>query len=139
MTGRNPEDALNYNRAEHVAHDRRYERAEEFVDVCFGLWDSYDADAFLVDTASGRYLHPDRYRLLHHEGANFTVKGPLNVPRPVQGRPVIVQAGASEAGRPIAAETAEVIFGASDTLAGARDFYADVKNTVYAPEGWTRG
>lgn len=127
VTGRNPEDALNYSRDEHVEHDRRYERAEEFVDVCFGLWNSYDEDAFIRDRASQRYLHPDRYRILKHKGPSFSVKGPLNVPRPVQGRPVIIQAGQSESGMNLAARVADCVFTGQPSLEHGKRFYKDIK------------
>ncbi|MGO7258882.1 LLM class flavin-dependent oxidoreductase, partial [Rhizobium brockwellii] len=88
----------------------RYERAEEFVDLVKGLWDSYEDDAFIRDKESGVYLDPDKVHLVDHKGKFFSVAGPLNVGRPVQGYPVIVQAGASEPGRELAARTAEMIF-----------------------------
>jgi len=127
VTGRNPEDALNYREEGFLEHDRRYERAEEFVDVCFGLWDSFDDDAFVLEQDTGRYLHPERYRLLNHRGPHFAVKGPLNVPRPMQGRPVIVQAGQSGPGMNLAARVAEVVFTNQPLLEEAKAFYRDLK------------
>jgi len=97
-----------------------------------GLWDSWADDAFLYDQDSGIVFDPERLHVLGHKGEHFSVRGPLNVARPVQGWPVIVQAGASEAGKQIAAETAEVIFGSSRTIADARAFYADVKGRMPA-------
>ena len=108
----------------------RYERADEFADVVTGLWDSLDEDAFLRDKASGRYFDPDKRHVLDHRGAFFKVRGPLNVARSPQGHPVIVQAGSSEAGRELAARTAEVIFTAQQTLDDAVAFYADVKGRM---------
>ncbi|MBY5813287.1 NtaA/DmoA family FMN-dependent monooxygenase, partial [Rhizobium leguminosarum] len=99
----------NFSIAGHPAHADRYERAEEFVDLVKGLWDSYEDDAFIRDKESGVYLDPDKVHLVDHKGKFFSVTGPLNVGRPVQGYPVIVQAGASEPGRELAARTAEMI------------------------------
>lgn len=114
----------------HPAHADRYKRAEEFVDLVTGLWDSYEDDAFIRDKESGVYLDPDKVHQLNHRGEHFSVSGPLNVARPVQGHPVIVQAGASEPGRELAARTAEMIFTANQTLEDAQDFYGDVKGRL---------
>ena len=97
-----------------------------------GLWDSWDDDAFVRDKAAGRYFDPDRLHVLNHNGRHFRVRGPLNVARSPQGRPVLVQAGSSEPGKEFAAETAEVIFTAHQTLADAVAFYADVKGRLAA-------
>lgn len=127
VTSQNPLEALNFGRDEHLEHAARYRRAREFYDVVTGLWDSWADDAFLRDMDAGVFFDPDKLHLLNHEGAEFKVRGPLNVARPVQGWPVIVQAGASEAGRQLAAETAEAIFGSASSLAAAQEFYRDVK------------
>jgi FMN-dependent oxidoreductase (nitrilotriacetate monooxygenase family) len=127
VTTSNPEAALNFGLEEHVEHGERYKRAREFYDVVTGLWDSWADDAFIRDVESGIYFDPDRMHVLNHKGPFFSVRGPLNVARPIQGWPVIVQAGASDAGKQIAAETAEMIFAAGGPIADARDFYADVK------------
>jgi FMN-dependent oxidoreductase (nitrilotriacetate monooxygenase family) len=127
VTSGNPQEALNFGLDEHVQHAVRYRRAREFFDVVTGLWDSWADDAFIRDQASGVFFDPEGLHVLNHEGEFLKVRGPLNVARPIQGWPVIVQAGASEAGRQLAAETAEVIFAASTDLEGARAFYSDVK------------
>ncbi|MGE0117297.1 MAG: LLM class flavin-dependent oxidoreductase [Dongiaceae bacterium] len=132
VTTANPQAALNFGLDEHVEHGERYRRAREFFDVVTGLWDSWADDAFIRDVEAGIYFDPDKLHVLAHEGAHFAVRGPLNIARPVQGWPVIVQAGASEAGRQIAAETAEVVFGSQNNLADARRFYADVKGRMAA-------
>jgi len=98
--------------------------------VVTGLWDSWADDAFIRDVESGAYFDPDKLHILNHSGEFLKVRGPLNIARPIQGWPVIVQAGASDAGRQLAAETAEVIFGASGNIASARAFYADVKGRM---------
>lgn len=130
VTTSNPEAALNFGLEEHVEHAERYRRAREFFDVVTGLWDSWADDAFIADAATGLFFDPERLHVLGHKGEFFSVRGPLNVARPIQGWPVMVQAGASEAGRQIAAETAEMIFGSSRTLADAQEFYADVKGRM---------
>ena len=130
VTTANPDAALNFGLEEHVDHDERYRRAREFYDVVTGLWDSFTDQAFVRDVEAGIYFDPGQMHVLNHKGKHLSVRGPLNIARPVQGWPVIVQAGASEAGKQLAAETAEVIFGASSNLASARTFYADVKGRM---------
>ena len=132
VTTSNPDAALNFGLREHVEHDERYRRAREFHAVVTGLWDSWADDAWLRDPASGVFFDPQRLHVLDHQGENLSVRGPLNIARPVQGWPVIVQAGASEAGRQLAAETAEVVFGSSRTVDDARQFYADLKRRMTA-------
>lgn len=132
VTSGNPMEALNFGRDEHWEHATRYRRAREFYDVVTGLWDSWADDAFIRDVESGVYFDPDRMHVLDHKGEFLKVRGPLNVARPVQGWPVIVQAGASDAGRQLAAETAEVIFAAGGSISAAREFYADVKGRMKA-------
>ena len=83
-----------------MEHGERYARAREFYDVVTGLWDSFADDAFVRDVDNGIYFDPDKMHVLNHKGKYFSVRGPLNIARPVQGWPVIVQAGASEAGSP---------------------------------------
>ena len=132
VTTSNPDAALNFGLDEHMEHDERYRRAREFIDVVKGLWDSWADDAFLRDVENGLFFDPDRLHVLNHKGPYFSVRGPLNIARPIQGWPVIVQAGASDAGRQIAAETAEVIFAAGGSLADGQRFYADVKGRAKA-------
>jgi alkanesulfonate monooxygenase len=130
VTTSNPDAALNFGLEDHMEHGERYARAREFYDVVTGLWDSWADDAFVRDAASGLYFDPDKLHVLNHKGKYLSVRGPLNIARPVQGWPVIVQAGASEAGRQLAAETAEVVFAAGSALIGAQRFYADVKGRM---------
>jgi FMN-dependent oxidoreductase (nitrilotriacetate monooxygenase family) len=130
VTTSNPEAALNFGLDQDVEHGERYRRGREFFEVVTGLWDSWADDAFVMDVESGIFFDPEKLHVLGHKGEHFSVRGPLNVARPIQGWPVIVQAGASEAGRQIAAETAEVVFGSSRTLADAQAFYRDVKGRM---------
>lgn len=132
VTTSNPDAARNFGRDSHVPHDQRYTRAREFYDVVTGLWDSWADDAFVRDVAGGDFFDPERLHVLAHRGASLSVQGPLNIARPVQGWPLIVQAGASEPGRQLAAETAEVVFTSVPSLAEGQRFYADVKGRMAA-------
>ena len=132
VTTANPDAALNFGLTDHVGHDERYRRAREFHTVVTGLWDSWADDAWLRDQASGVFFDPGKMHVLDHKGEHLSVRGPLNIARPIQGWPVIVQAGASNAGRQFAAETAEAVFGSSRTIEEARDFYQDVKARAIA-------
>ncbi|APW36162.1 nitrilotriacetate monooxygenase [Rhodoferax koreense] len=123
-------EATNFNREEHFEHAERYRRAAEFVEVVTGLWNSWEDDAFVRDQASGTYFDEDKLHVLHHKGDHFQVRGPLNVSRSPQGWPVVVQAGASDDGRALAARTAEVIFVAHQTFEEAKTFYADIKGRL---------
>src|SRR6202047_4707709 len=127
VTTSNPDAALNFGLTEHMEHGERYRRAREFFNVVTGLWDSWAEDAFIRDVENGVYFAPDRMHVLDHKGEFLSVRGPLNIARPIQGWPVIVQAGASDAGRQLAAETAEMIFASGGKLADARHYYADVR------------
>ena len=127
VTTSNPDAALNFGMDDQMPHAERYARAREFFDVVTGLWDSWADDAFVRDVENGLYFDPSRLHVLDHKGKYLKVRGPLNIARPVQGWPVIVQAGASDAGRQLAAETAEMVFAAGGPIQGAREFYADVK------------
>ncbi|MBS0530442.1 MAG: LLM class flavin-dependent oxidoreductase [Proteobacteria bacterium] len=130
VTTSNPDAALNFGLDDHMEHAERYKRAREFYDVVTGLWDSFADDAFVRDAESGVYVDPDKIHVLDHKGTYLKVRGPLNIARPVQGWPVIVQAGASEDGRQLAAETAEAVFTGGGALADARKLYADIKGRM---------
>jgi FMN-dependent oxidoreductase (nitrilotriacetate monooxygenase family) len=128
VTTSNPDAARNFGMTEHMDHAERYARAREFYDVVTGLWDSFAEDAFIRDKESGIFWDPSRMHKLDHEGKYLSIAGPLNIARPVQGWPVIVQAGASDSGRQLAAEVAEMIFAAGGPVADARAYYADIKS-----------
>src|SRR3954469_24388624 len=119
--------ARNFGDSGQVSHEDRYARAEEFMTVVSGLWDSWGEDAVLDDRASGRYARPDRIRPIDHRGQFYKVAGPLNMPRCPQGRPVLVQAGSSDTGRRFAAWHAEAVFTAHMEKRTAQAFYADLK------------
>ncbi|QRM46099.1 LLM class flavin-dependent oxidoreductase [Rhizobium sp. BG4] len=130
VTSVNESEAYNYGLEEHVRHADRYARAAEFVDVAKGLWSSWEEGAFVRDREAGRFFDPSKMHVLNHEGRHFKVRGPLNVGRSPQGAPVIFQAGSSEAGRELAAQSGEAIFTAHQTLLSAREFYTDVKSRL---------
>ena len=130
VTSQNQEEAFNFGLDKHVDHALRYERAAEFYDVVVGLWDSWDDDAFPLDKENGLYFDADKLHFLQHEGKFFKVRGPLNVPRCPQGRPIVAQAGSSEPGRELAAKTADVVFTAQSILSEAQEFYSDVKGRM---------
>lgn len=132
VTSANPLEARNFGFEEHLEHSKRYVRAREFYDVVTGLWDSWADDAFIRDVETGVYFDPERMHVLDHHGPHFSVRGPLNIARPVQGWPVVVQAGASDAGRQIAAETAEVVFTGATSLKDGQKFYTDLMSRVVA-------
>jgi FMN-dependent oxidoreductase (nitrilotriacetate monooxygenase family) len=119
--------ALNFSREEHMEHDLRYERAQEFVDVVKGLWDCWEDGAVVADKATGIYLDRAKVRPLDHKGRFFQVKGPINTARCPQGHPVIIQAGGSEAGLELAARTADVVFSVVQELSSAKVAYRDLK------------
>jgi FMN-dependent oxidoreductase (nitrilotriacetate monooxygenase family) len=121
-------EASNFSRKDHPSNADRYARAEEFYQVVRGLWDSWGDNAFVLDKASGRYFEPSDLHLLNHDGDSFKVRGPLNIVRPVQGHPVQVQAGSSEAGLNLAAQYAEVAFTAQRTPEDAKAFSADLRS-----------
>ena len=128
VTTSNPDASLNFGLDEALEHSDRYARAKEFYSVVTGLWDSWAEDAFLQDPEKGIYFDPKKFHVLGHKGKYFSVRGPLNIARPIQGWPLIVQAGSSDAGRQLAAETAEAVFTSHSDINAARSFYLDVKN-----------
>ena len=127
VTSWSEQEAWNFNRDAHLDYETRYERAQEFVQVVTGLWNSWEEDAFLHDKASGRFYDPEKLHVLNHRGKHFAVRGPLTVKRTPQGRPIIVQSGASEVGREIAAAHADVVYSVALNPGAAKAFYDDLK------------
>ena len=119
--------AQNFGLGEAPLHVDRYERAAEFVEVVHKLWDSWEDDAIIGDHASGRFAHPEKVHAIEHAGKHFSVKGPLNVPRSPQGRPVVVQAGGSEGGKALGSRYADAIFCTQTTLEDGIAFYDEMK------------
>ena len=130
VTSQNVDESLNFSQTAHMAHDLRYERAQEFYDVVTGLWDSWEDDAIIRDRSTGKYIDPKKLHQLNHKGKHFQVAGPLNVARPIQGHPIVAQAGSSEPGRELAARTADVVFTAQVTLEEAQAFYQDIRGRM---------
>ncbi|WP_347454545.1 LLM class flavin-dependent oxidoreductase [Acinetobacter thermotolerans] len=122
--------ARNFGLSEHPDAKTCYAQAHEFIEVVQKLWDSWEDDAFIYDKDSGQFFQPEKFHEPQHKGKFFEVQGALNVPRPPQGYPVIVQAGQSEDGRELAAKFAEVIFTAQQSLEDAQAFYRDVKGRL---------
>ena len=119
------EEAMNFSRDANIEHTRRYESAEEFLDITKALWDSIEDDALLLDKKSGFFADPARVHRINHTGKHFKVRGPLNVPRPPQGYPVIVQAGSSEDGKNLAAKHADLNFALVRTIEEAQRYRKD--------------
>lgn len=127
VTSQVEDEAGNFGAERHMDHALRYERAEEFWDVVTALWDSWEDGALLRDKESGLYIDGTKLHFQHHEGRHFKVRGPLNLPRTPQGRPVVSEAGSSEAGKELAARTADLVFTAQTVLEEGRAFAEDVK------------
>ena len=119
--------AANYSKPEHPQHDLRYRMADEFLEITKGLWDSWEDDAFIRDKESGVFIDPAKMHRLDHQGEFYSVQGPLNISRSKQGRPVLIQAGSSEAGRGFAAKVADAIFTGQANRSDGVEFYQDIK------------
>jgi FMN-dependent oxidoreductase (nitrilotriacetate monooxygenase family) len=132
VTTADPSSARNFGLTGPVEHGRRYERAGEFTQILKDLWDSWEDDAFVGNVATGQLVDVAKVHALAHKGAHFQVQGPLNIPRPPQGHPVLVQAGGSEDGRDLAARHAEAVFSASQSLEEALAYANDLKARAIA-------
>lgn len=120
-------EAANFGLDHQIAHTERYARAREYHDVVTKLWDSWGDEALDFDKETARFFDPSQVAAIRHEGPFYKVKGPLQSGRPVQGHPVIVQAGSSEDGRALAAETAEIVFTAQQHIDAAVHFTQSLK------------
>ncbi|HEX3737921.1 MAG TPA: NtaA/DmoA family FMN-dependent monooxygenase, partial [Solirubrobacterales bacterium] len=127
VTSASEAEARNFGLVSRARHADRYRRADEFVEVTNALWDSWEDEALVADKESGLFVETELLHPIDHQGEEFRVAGPLGVPRSPQGRPVLVQAGSSEAGKDLAARVAEAVFTAQRTLADGQAFYADLK------------
>jgi FMN-dependent oxidoreductase (nitrilotriacetate monooxygenase family) len=130
VTSQAEDEAVNFGRDAHFEHGVRYDRASEFHDVVIGLWDSWEDDAFVRDKASGVWFDYDKMHILRHKGKHFTVRGPLNVARSPQGRPVVAQAGSSDIGMELAARTAEMVFTAQTTIKEGQAFCNEMRSRM---------
>ncbi len=132
VTSLNNSEAENFGRIEHLEHDLRYDRADEFMSAVLGLWDSWEDGALIVDKASGRFADPDKVRSLDFHGKFFQARGPLTVPRSAQGHPVLLQAGSSGRGMAFAGRWAELVFGAYPNLDGGKKQYVALRAAAEA-------
>ncbi|MGJ5202822.1 LLM class flavin-dependent oxidoreductase [Bradyrhizobium sp. HKCCYLR20261] len=132
VTTADPAAGRNFGADVRPEHDARYERGAEFTAVVGALWDSWDDDAVLGDKAAGRLIDPSRIHAINHRGKHFSVAGPLNVPRSPQGRPIVVQAGGSDAGRDLAARYADAVFSVALTLDEAEEYSTDLRARAVA-------
>jgi FMN-dependent oxidoreductase (nitrilotriacetate monooxygenase family) len=130
VTSWSQQEAWNFSRDEHLGYEERYERADEFVDVVKKLWDSWEDNAFIRDKEAGVFYDESKLHVPNHKGKHFSVRGPLNSARTPQGRPIIVQAGAAEAGRELAAKSADVVYSNAADFAGAKAYYDDLKGRL---------
>jgi FMN-dependent oxidoreductase (nitrilotriacetate monooxygenase family) len=130
VTSANDFAARNFGHAKLAPHAERYERAREFVQVVQALWDTWEDDAFIRDRERGLFFDPAKQHPVSHQGKFFKVDGALNIARTPQGQPVIIQAGASDTGKELAAETAEVVFASDSEVERAVSFYADLKGRM---------
>ncbi len=126
----NDGEALNFGSVPHLGHDERYDRADEFMEVAFKLWDSWEPDALVLDREKGIYANPEKVHYLNHQGRWFQSRGPLNIPQSPQGHPVVIQAGSSGRGKAFAARWSEVIFALQPNLERMRMFSADVRTAL---------
>jgi FMN-dependent oxidoreductase (nitrilotriacetate monooxygenase family) len=132
VTSMNDGEAQNFGAVTHLGHDARYDRADEFMEVAFKLWDSWDEDALVLDRAGGTYADPSKVHYVDYKGQYFQSRGPLNIPRSPQGRPVIIQAGSSGRGKAFAARWSEIIFALQPNLTRMRAFTQDVRAALLA-------
>jgi len=130
VTSANQDAAFNFGRETHLEHTKRYERADEFLEAVTALWDSWEPDALIADRNAGRFVDRSKIHAVNHHSPQFSVRGPIDIPRSMQGQPVRVQAGSSEEGREFAAKFAEAIYTAQNNLADAQEFYSDVKTRM---------
>jgi FMN-dependent oxidoreductase (nitrilotriacetate monooxygenase family) len=128
VTSAGADEAANFGLDQRPDHAARYQRADEFLTVAKALWDSWEREAVVADKSAGRYADPSRLHAINYAGRHFKVAGPLNVERPPQGHPLLVQAGSSEDGKSFAARHAEAIFTAHQTYERAAEFYGDIKS-----------
>jgi FMN-dependent oxidoreductase (nitrilotriacetate monooxygenase family) len=132
VTSLNNAEARNFGIDQHLEHDTRYDRADEFLNVVRKLWNSWDADALVLDKASGQFADPAKVRYIDHRGKWLNVRGPLQIPRSPQGEPVILQAGLSARGKRFAGRWAEGVFSIAPNLAFMQSTYRDIKAEVAA-------
>ena len=132
VTSLNSAEALNFGHAEHMEHDARYDRADEFMEVVMGHWNTWEDDALILDKADNRFADPTKVHRLDHVGRYFRSRGPFSVPRSPQGHPVLIQAGQSGRGQAFAAQWAELVFVIYHNLEAGKQQYTAFKNAIAA-------
>src|SRR5579872_1512074 len=131
VTSMNDGEALNMGHSEHLEHDTRYDRADEFMQVVLGHWNSWDDDAIVIDKKTGLFAHPEKVRRLDHQGKWFRSRGPFTVPRSPQGQPVVIQAGQSGRGKHFSARWGELVFVSTHTsIEHGKQLYREMKDDV---------
>jgi FMN-dependent oxidoreductase (nitrilotriacetate monooxygenase family) len=130
VTSTNDLEARNAGFDHMPPHDERYERAEEVLEACFALWNTWDPDAFVLDKHSAIFADPAKVHYANYEGRWTKTRGPLPTPRSPQGRPVIMQAGSSERGRQFAARWAEIIFTSETDKQTLHNFCQDMRRRL---------
>jgi FMN-dependent oxidoreductase (nitrilotriacetate monooxygenase family) len=130
VTSTSDGEARNFGKAAHLDHPTRYERAAEFIELVRKLWDSWEDDALVVNKETGVFADSSKVHYTGHRGRWFDVPGPLNVLRPPQGQPILIQAGSSETFRELAAQNAELIFTVQPSIESGKVFYEDVKQRI---------
>ena len=130
VTSLNDGEAQNMGSEQVIEHDLRYDRADEFMEVVLGHWDSWEEDAIVFDREKGVFADPAKVHRLDHKGKFFTSRGPFTVPRSPQGRPIIIQAGQSGRGKAFATRWGELLFVIYPNLTVAKRQYAEIKQSL---------
>ncbi|MDR5784629.1 LLM class flavin-dependent oxidoreductase [Caballeronia sp. LZ065] len=130
VTSLNDSEAANFGRKGHLEHDLRYDRADEFMEVVMGHWDSWRDDCMILDRATDRFADPDKVQRIDHEGRFFSSRGPLTVPRSEQGHPVVLQAGQSGRGMQFAGRWAELIFTVYPSFEAGKKQYQTLRSAI---------
>lgn len=132
VTSLNDGEAYNMGQDEILEHDLRYDRADEFMEIVLGHWDTWEDGAILSDRSGGRFADPAKVRRLDYSGSYLKSRGPFTVPRSAQGHPVLMQAGQSGRGQRFGARWGELIFTVSPSIEWARKAYAETLHNVTA-------
>jgi FMN-dependent oxidoreductase (nitrilotriacetate monooxygenase family) len=130
VTSYKVEEALNFGYEELLDHDRRYDRADEYMELCYRLWSSWDPDAVVMDPRTDTFADAAKVRPIDFAGEHYRSRGPLNATPSPQGRPVIIQAGSSDRGQDFAARHAEAIIVSRETAAEMKQYHDQFKARV---------
>jgi len=130
VTGRDPEAAANFGRSDHWGTDHRFDNADEYIQIVKALWDSWEDDALVGDKKTGLFIDPNKVHRINFRGEHFSVAGPLNIARPIQGQIPLLTAGASERSKEFGAQYADIRFGTALHIDPAKAYYADIKGRL---------